>query len=200
MKNKKLILGIGGFIAFLGLVYVAYNGLSEEYTDKLNKGSNSDITNGDVDNENNQSGGEAESEKAIDFNVYDEDLNKVKLSDYIGTPVVLNFWASWCPPCKEEMPFFQEASDKYNDEVKILMINMTDGQRETQEKAINYMKDNNYTMEMLMDIDYEVASGYGVAAIPRTIFIDKDGYIKEDKIGVMDEDSLNSKIEELINE
>lgn len=197
MKNKKLILGIVGFAAFLGLVYVAYNGLSEEYADKLNKGSNSDITNG---NEDNQSGGEAAREKAKDFTVYDEDLNKVKLSDYAGTPVVLNFWASWCPPCKQEMPFFQEASEKYNDEVKILMINMTDGQRETQEKAINYMKDNNYTMEMLMDVDYEVASGYGVAAIPRTIFIDKDGYIKEDKIGVMDEDSLNSKIEELINE
>lgn len=201
MKNKKLILGIVGFAAFLGLVYVAYNGLSEEYADKLNKGSNSDITNGNVDNEDNQSGGESVREKAIEFTVYDEEMNKVKLSDYIGTPVVLNFWATWCGYCKEEMPAFQAASEKYSeDDVKILMINMTDGKSETKESAIEYMKNNNYTMKMLLDIDQEVAYGYKVSGIPRTIFIDKNGYINMDKVGVIKAEYLNAKIEELINE
>ncbi len=203
MKNKKLILGIVGFAVFLGLVYVAYSGLSKEYKDKLNSSSGSGVSTENGGSTNNQGDVAQENEKemATDFTVYDEDMNEVRLSDYIGTPVVLNFWATWCGYCEGKMPYFQAASEKYSeDEVKILMINMTDGQRETKDDAVNYMKDNDYTMKMLMDIDQEVAYGYRVMNLPRTIFIDKDGYIVEDKIGMVDADYLNTKIEELVNE
>ncbi|MDU4890753.1 MAG: TlpA disulfide reductase family protein [Clostridium sp.] len=196
MKNKKLILGIAGFAVFLGLVYAAYNGLTEEYKDQINGSGNSAVTNNDEG-----SSSEKQKNKAPDFTVYDEDMNEVKLSDFEGTPVVLNFWATWCGYCKDEMTYFQKASENFSEEqVKILMINMTDGRSETKEKAIEYMKNNNYTMNLLLDIDQEVANGYRVSGIPRTIFIDKDGYIREDKVGKIDADTLNTMIEELVNE
>lgn len=184
MKNKNLILSIVGFIVFLGVVYVAYNGLTKEY-----KENGTSIS------------GEVQKTIAPDFTVYDEDMNPVKLSDYEGTPVVLNFWATWCGYCKQEMPYFQEAVEKYSeDDVKILMVNMTDGKSETKETAIEYMKNNNYTMNLVLDLDQEVASKYRVSGIPRTIFIDEEGNIKLDKVGVMDKETLNASIEELINE
>lgn len=199
MKNKRLILGVTGFVVFLALVYGAYTGLTKDYKDKGSQGTG----NNSATEENGAASGGKEEEKvtAPDFTVYDENMNPVKLSDYKGTPVVLNFWATWCGYCKAEMPAFQAATEKYSeDEVKILMINMTDGRSETKESAIEYMKSNNYTMKLLLDIDQEVASGYRVSGIPRTIFIDKDGYVKQDVVGKIDEDALNTKIEELINE
>ena len=198
MKNKNLVLGLVGFVLFLGVVYVAYNGLTKDYIGKNDSGSGNGVS---AEEGSNSDNGESQQTKAPDFTVYDEEMNEVKLSDYEGTPVVLNFWATWCGYCKEEMPYFQEASEKYDEEqVNILMINMTDGRSETKESAIDYMKNNNYTMKLLLDIDQKVASGYRVSGIPRTIFIDKEGYVKYDKVGKIDSETLNTLIEELINE
>ncbi len=196
MRDKKLIVGIAGFAVFLGLVYVAYNGLTKDYKDRTDNSSNNiSLENGGGNSDEN------EKLKAPDFTVYDENMNPVKLSDYAGTPVVLNFWATWCGYCKDEMPYFQEASENFSeDQVKILMINMTDGRNETKESAMQYMKNNNYTMKLLLDIDQEVAREFRVSGIPRTIFINKDGYIIQDMVGKIDAKTLNTKIEELVNE
>lgn len=80
---------------------------------------------------------EGESEKILapDFTVYDLDGNEVHLSDFIGKSIVLNFWASWCSPCKMEMPDFNEKYLEIGEEVQFLIINMTDGSRETIETA-----------------------------------------------------------------
>lgn len=196
MRDKKLIVGIAGFAVFLVLVYVAYNGLTKDYQGRTDNSSNNiSLENGGGNSDEN------EKLKAPDFTVYDENMNPVKLSDYAGTPVVLNFWATWCGYCKDEMPYFQEASENFSeDQVKILMINMTDGRNETKESAMQYMKNNNYTMKLLLDIDQEVAREFRVSGIPRTIFIDKDGYIIQDMVGKIDAKTLNTKIEELVNE
>ena len=71
---------------------------------------------------------------APDFTVYDGDGNAAKLSDFFGKPLVVNFWASWCGPCKNEMPYFDKAAAE-RDDVTILMVNLTDGQRDTVESV-----------------------------------------------------------------
>lgn len=137
--------------------------------------------------------------EAKSFTVYDEDGNAVKLEDFKGKkPVVVNIWASWCEPCKAEMPHFEEAIKKYADEVELLMINLTDGNRETKEKALKFLKDNNLEMKILFDEDLSAANAYNIKGIPRTIFISKDGKIAYDVEGMIDEKMLYSNIEKLI--
>lgn len=136
---------------------------------------------------------------AKDFTVYDEDGNTVKFSDFKGKkPVVVNIWASWCGPCEEEMPYFEEAIKKYGDKVEILMVNLTDGKRETKETALKFLKDNNLEMKILFDKDFSAANAYSIRSIPRTIFINKDGEIAYDTKGLIDEDKLNDNIEKII--
>lgn len=200
MSNKKSILSIiliVGFAGFLTISYFGYNSLKSKYSEK--NISNEIKKNDNLKIEFKDSTKEADELKAADFIVYDEDLKEVKLSDYKGIPVVLNFWASWCPPCKSEMISFNEMSKKYSkDKVAILMINLTDGQRETMSIASKYIKDNNYNMKVLFDNKMDAANIYNILAIPRTIFINKDGYIVKDKSGEITKEELESQIKLLL--
>ena len=120
------------------------------------------------------------------------------MSDYAGKVVILNFWASWCPPCKEEMPEFQELNRQLEDseEAVLLMLNQTDGQRETKEKAEKYLTDNEFDFLNLYDqgeVGYEI---FGVSRIPTTVVIDKEGRLSDYVLGMTDYDTVMEMIEE----
>lgn len=112
---------------------------------------------------------------APDFTVVDWDGEEVSLSDFREKPVVLNFWASWCGPCQIEMPHFQEAYDAYGQDIHFLMVNLTDGSRETLDTAKQFLEDSGYTFPVYFDTAYEGAIAYGVMSIPVTYFINADG-------------------------
>ena len=137
---------------------------------------------------------------AMDFKVYEEDGTEVRLSDFKGKkPVVINFWASWCPPCKEEMPYFQEATTKYGNEVEILMVNLTDGGRETIQTANQFIKESDYDMKVLYDLDLDAANTYLLYSIPRTLFVTQDGNLYYDHLGMISKETLNLYIEKMID-
>lgn len=198
-SNKKLIVfvvGFLGFSVFLVAAYFGYGSLALKYNNKNVISQNEQIQNEDSKNDKIKV-----KVKAKDFIVYDENSNEVKLSDYIGRPVVLNFWASWCPPCKSEMPGFNEMSKKYSkDKIAILMINLTDGNRETVSTAQKYIENNKYdNMKVLYDTKLDAGDKYNITSIPRTIFIDKDGNIyKDNPAGIISEEELEKQIKLLL--
>ena len=112
---------------------------------------------------------------APDFTVYDGEGQAVSLSSLVGKPVVVNFWASWCGPCKSEMPDFQKAWEAHGDQVHFMIVNMTDGMQETLEKAKAYVAKEGYSFPVYYDTDLDAAMTYGVNAIPATYFVAADG-------------------------
>ena len=132
---------------------------------------------------------------APDFTVYDREGNPHKLSDFFGKPIVLNFWASWCGPCKMEMPDFQEKYLELGEEVQFLMVNLTDGQRETVEVAGGFIDEQGYTFPVFFDTSSEAARIYGVYSIPTSYFINAKGEPIAQAQGAIDAATLQRGID-----
>ena len=132
---------------------------------------------------------------APDFTVYDREGNPHKLSDFFGKPIVLNFWASWCGPCKMEMPDFQEKYLELGEEVQFLMVNLTDGQRETVEVASAFIDSQGYTFPVFYDTTTEAAYTYGVYSIPTSYFINAKGEPIAQAQGAIDAATLQRGID-----
>lgn len=199
MKKYWIILaGFFGFCILMGGSVLLYNQLSEKY----DTGQNMETGIGEEDREENVGGneeivGENESEEtfeAPDFQVEDADGEIVSLSAMEGQPVVLNFWASWCPPCKNEMPDFQKAYETYGEDIRFMMVNLTDGSRETKDTAKAYIEEQGYTFPVYYDVDQEAAYAYYVSSVPATYFIDEDGNIVAAGRGMLDEEALEKGI------
>lgn len=141
----------------------------------------------------------SQTEQASDFTVVDADNNEVALSSLFGKPIVLNFWASWCPPCKSEMPEFQTAYETYGFDVQFVMVNLTDGERDTVESAGSFVKEQGYTFPVYFDVNQEAAYAYYVTSIPATYFIDKDGNIAASTQGMLNSDTLEQGIALITN-
>lgn len=114
---------------------------------------------------------------APDFIMEDPNGAAVRLSAFHGKPVVLNFWASWCGLCKSEMPAFENAFRTYGDRVNFVMVNLTDGSRETLTTAKTFLENSGYTFPVYFDTRLEGASRYGVVGIPASFFINAEGRV-----------------------
>ncbi|MYL33271.1 redoxin domain-containing protein [Pontibacillus yanchengensis] len=124
-------------------------------------------------------------EKAPDVELQTLEGETVHLSDFEGENVFLNFWATWCPPCKVEMPEMQKFHEEYGDEVTIIAVNATRTES-SKEKVKQFIEEEGYTFKVLLDPEMEANSLFRAQALPTTYFIGKDGTIQEaTKVGPM---------------
>lgn len=185
-KSVKWILAAAvAAAAFVG-IYFLYGSLKDRYAPEQF----AEVT----ESTGQQEAEETEETAAPDFTVLDENGEEVRLSDYAGKPIVLNFWASWCHYCKVEMPDFDEAY-RNHPEIQFMMVNVTDGSQETMESARDFLAEAGYEFPVFYDTELDAAMTYGATGLPMTIFIDADGNLVTYARGMLQAQQLEQGIE-----
>lgn len=141
---------------------------------------------------------------AIDFTLTDQYGNSHTLSDYKGKTVFLNFWATWCPPCRAEMPDIQELYETYDQEgddalVILGVASPNIGGEQSEEGVKQFLEDNGYTYPVLMDTTGEQFMNYGVFSYPTTFMIDRDGNVFGYVSGQLSKDMMKSIIQQTMD-
>lgn len=183
-QGLKILIGVLIFAVVIAGAYVLYNNLSGQ------------VSMGGLATEETKA--EESRDPAPNFTFYDGDDQSFQLSDFQGKPVILNFWASWCGPCKMEMPEFQKAFETYGEEIHFVLVNLTDGRRETKEKAQEFLSGTDYTFPVYFDTDLAGATAYSVTAVPVTYFIDAEGNFVAWGSGALSAEMLQQGIDMLL--
>ena len=212
----KYTVKIGAFLMIVMGLFVFSGKLSYMQNNTNNSSSSTeystgkDATNSDSE-ENDKSNGTASSNKpeenktpAIDFELKDQYGKTHKLSDYKGKVVFLNFWATWCPPCKMEMPDIQKIYEKYEkqgekSEVVVLSVAAPNTQDEKDIDGIKaFLEENGYTYPVLMDDGGYTVGAYRISSLPTTFMIDKEGNVFGYVQGGLTQEAMESIIEQTI--
>ncbi|GAA0498272.1 redoxin domain-containing protein [Salinibacillus aidingensis] len=133
-------------------------------------------------------------DQAPDFELTTLTGKTEKLSDYRGEPVMVNFWASWCGPCRSEMPAMQNMYEK--NDVNILAVNLTT--QETKRQDIpDFVDEFQLTFPVLLDVEGETGSAYQIGSIPTSFFIDSEGIISYKHTGPLNEEQIMQQFEKM---
>lgn len=194
-KHMDKIKKIGGIIIVISGMIMLSNGIKSkreaDWVENQNKVESSQ--NADTDSK------EDKKIEALDFTLYDQYGKEHKLSDYRGKKVFLNFWATWCPPCRSEMPHIEDLYKEYEENSKDVIIlgvaSPNVGKEGDQQYIENFLKENNYTFPVVFDDGGMLSYQYGFSSLPSTLIIDEDGYITKYIPGAMNKSTMKSLIE-----
>ncbi|HFC09220.1 MAG TPA: TlpA family protein disulfide reductase [Chloroflexi bacterium] len=117
----------------------------------------------------------------------------VHLQDFRGKPVVLNFWATWCPPCRAEMPMLQQYYVKHQNDYVMLAVN----DAEPASQVADFIKQKGFTFTVLLDPQQALVQMYRIQGFPTTFFIDKDGVIRYMHVGMLQEGDLRAGLQSI---
>ncbi|GGA32408.1 thioredoxin [Kroppenstedtia guangzhouensis] len=199
---RNILIGIVILAAVAGAVWTAMDkseGEDKTATDSNEQGK-AGVTKEEQSGDKRKAGGIREERAEEGFQAPDFTLNtlegkKVTLSKNEGKPSLVNLWASWCPPCKVEMPHLQKAYEKYGDQVNFHMVNLTS--LDNKDTMIDYIKDEKFTFPVLLDETGEVGEKYMAFSIPQTYIVDEKGQVIQKITGAMTEEQLEEIMKEL---
>lgn len=161
--------------------------------DYLQKGSFSDSEHAEAPMDKDVEVGIQVGNQAPDFELLNEEGQSVKLSDFQGKKVVLNFWATWCPPCRAEMPHMEKISQRYTDEAVVLAVNLT--HTETNVKDVAKFADSlNLTFPIVLDAEGDTTARYQVFIYPTTYILDSSGIIQQRYQGAIDYEIMKNAL------
>jgi peroxiredoxin len=133
---------------------------------------------------------------AYDFTLLDPAGNTVHLGEHLGQPIIVNYWATWCAPCRIEMPEFQAAFAAHQDEgLVILALN----QRETSEQVTSYFNELGLTFTPVLDSNGDVATAYGAFNLPTTVFINRQGVVTNIHRGLLLPEQIDPLLAEILS-
>ncbi len=131
---------------------------------------------------------------APDFALRDPDGNVRELGDYRGDVVWINFWATWCGPCRRELPDIQRLADEFEEDgLVVLAVN----QAQSAETAKSFWEELQLDLPILLDADGEVSDQYRVIGLPHNVFIDRDGIMRSSHIGFLTEEQMRERMAEV---
>ena len=133
---------------------------------------------------------------APDFELFNLDEQPVKLSDFLGKKVILNFWATWCPPCRVEMPHMEKISKQYENDVVVLSVNLTHTEK-SQSGVAEFVEKFGLTFPVVLDTKGDVANTYQIVAYPTTYIIDSQGIIQEIFQGAINDETMEKELSKI---
>ena len=178
LENERTFLVVAGLILALGAAWIGLTGLSIDSTSASIQAPQSGFA-------------------APDFTLLDQAESPITLSELRGRPVLINLWASWCGPCRAEMPAIQEVSEAYADAgLVVLAVNATN--QDSRANALAFAEEHGLDFPILFDVEGLVSQAYRLQALPSTYFVDEFGVIEEVVIGgPMAEALLRTRVERL---
>lgn len=196
MQSKRnLVVLIVALVAVIAVAAIAYGALAPTVETQQVQSPDGAVSEG---------GAEANNEEALtmapDFAMVTPDGEEVALASLQGKPLVLNFWASTCGPCRSEMPEFQSAFEEHGDQIEFAMVNVPDFNGETREAALQLVEQQGYTFPIYFDETVEGQMQYGVTSIPQTFFITPDGKLAAYASGAIDQATLERGLAMLLGE
>ena len=116
--------------------------------------------------------------KLPDITVYSKENKEISIKSISsGKPVFMMYWASWCPDCQKQLPIIKKLYDEYKDKIEFILINIADGERETQDKALSYLKDKEYNFNYYSATENAIDL-LKINTIPTKVIVSKDGIVK----------------------
>jgi len=177
-KQVKAILGVILFAAAITAAFFAYNMLLDRaYVPE----SIAEV--------------QRDAQLAPDFTMEDELGNEIRLSDLRGKPVILNFWASWCPSCVVETTYFEALYREMEDDIHILKVNLIGSRGETRGHVDAFMREGDYTFPVFFDTLQDGSRAYHFAQFPLTFFISAEGYLVAHAFGAVNAGVLQSGLD-----
>lgn len=186
MKKYILIVLVVGLVGYAIYDYINHQDTTDEIVSSEETVTSQDENNeGDV--EESDEVGVEKGKMAPDFELETLDGEKKKLSDLRGERVMVNFWATWCPPCRAEIPDLQKFHE--NEDITILAVNLTETEQDM-DKVEEFVDDFGMTFPILLDTETEVADTYKIQPIPSSFMVDSTGRIQFVALGAMHYDMM----------